>query len=874
MCPPRKAEVGSLLRTVTTTTTQNVPRQILLMAAVATLYALGGGLGLLLAIPPGYAAPVWPAAGIAVAALLLGGRGLWPGVLIGSLLVNLWIGREAVASGTVNAIVAAALIAAGAATQAIAGATLVRHFAPRCMRLDSMRSIVQFLVATGPASCLINATLGPTTLFALGIITRNEWAFNWWSWWIGDTIGAVVVAPLAIIWFGSAGRAWHSRRLHITLPMAIAVTVVIAAFVGASKSDLRRIEAALYANADATQTAVHNSFVSTQDAVSSLQSLYDSSTFVSREEFRAFSRRLLHSHHELLAVSWNPYISDAQRGHFEQLELAEPGRRMRIVERDSTGAIVPAATAPAYVPVSYIEPYGSNAAAVGFNVMSEAARREAIERAIASQGAAATARIQLVQTRTDDAGLLIFAPVFHKRDGVTAGDLHGFVVAVVTVPGLILPALDGLPLQRLHIELTDTTEADAPMSLGRWPVDDSDQKILLSVQRAFAFAGRRYELSLHAASDYFAANRSSGIGYILAGGLLMCAMLGAFLMVLTGHVHRERIRAAKLQSNNRKLADSIARRRQTELALEQEKAHAKATLDAIADGVISTDAAGRLDYMNPVAESLTGWPLEAARGRELADVFQVRLEHNDQVHGDPALLCLQYRNDVTRLGEMWLRSRDGNEYAIRQSTRAIDSAQQASKALVIAFQDVTQARQMVREIAHRAKHDQLTGLVNRAEFDVRLSRVMAAAQTRGAQHALCFIDLDHFKKVNDTAGHAAGDRMLQLVCESIRKHVRERDTLARFGGDEFVLLLEHCPLQRAEDIAAAIVRDIAACELVHDTMPLSVGASAGVTSITSSCVDAVDVVRRADQACYAAKRNGRNQVVSVAAPAAATRIAS
>lgn len=825
------------------------PVSVLVVVLVAALYATCGGLALLLAIPPGYAAPFWPAAGVAAGAVLVRGTGVWPGIFLGSLIINAWVGRDAIAGGDVGALAASALIAAGAVLQAIVSGELIRRFAPGSQSLDNSPRIAKFLLLTGPVACLVNATIGPTVLRIFGVIAGNEWTFNWWSWWVGDTIGVILVAPLAIIWSGGAGRAWKRGRLHITLPAALAVVLVVLTFVSASHREQRRIDAEFDSAARVLDVSLRQRLEVVLDAVVSLQGLYDSSHVVTRDEFRAFTRRILDRHPELLALSWNAHVTQQSRPLFEGTAIGD-GRRLAFFEHDERGERVPSPPKPSYTIVTFIEPFERNAAAIGFDVSSEPVRRAAIERAIVLRSPAATGRLHLVQDDRNDPGLLVFAPIYSD------GQLEGFAVAVLLMSKLLGPMFDGLPLERLNVALTDAGDGS---SLGIWPDGQALREGELARHFDIAFAGRTLRLTVTAGADYVAAHRAPGLAFILAGGLLMSAMLAAFLMVLTGHVRQARRRAAALTRANAQLEDSIAQRQRTEAALAREKIQARATLDAIADGVIATDGSGRVDYMNPVAEALTGWALADARGRPLPAVFCLLVGDDDLPVDDPAEWCLAHSGEHDTLDGIWLIGRGGHRFAIRQSARAVSLADGQHRGTVIAFQDVTRTRQLVREIAHQASHDPLTGLINRVEFDLRLARAVASARERGAFHALCFLDLDHFKYVNDSAGHTIGDELLRRVCAAMRDRIRDRDTLARLGGDEFALILEHCPMERAGEIARDIVDAVSACRIEHDGESLGVGVSIGLVEL-NACT-AADAVRYADQACYAAKRQGRNRVV-------------
>ena len=175
------------------------------------------------------------------------------------------------------------------------------------------------------------------------------------------------------------------------------------------------------------------------------------------------------------------------------------------------------------------------------------------------------------------------------------------------------------------------------------------------------------------------------------------------------------------------------------------------------------------------------------------------------------------------------------------------------------FHDVTAERKLTQQLSYQATHDALTGLVNRQEFERRLSRVLQSAREDHTEHALMFLDLDHFKQVNDTSGHAAGDELLRRIAVLFKHAIRQRDTLARLGGDEFGLLLERCTMQQAESIAKELLQHINTFVLDWSGVPHKVGLSIGMVVINQDTVSLSMVLSAADAACYESKRNGRNR---------------
>ena len=295
-------------------------------------------------------------------------------------------------------------------------------------------------------------------------------------------------------------------------------------------------------------------------------------------------------------------------------------------------------------------------------------------------------------------------------------------------------------------------------------------------------------------------------------------------------------------------------------ALRREQERAVATLAAIGDGVIRTDAHGIIDYMNPAAEALTGWSGARARSRAAAVVFRLIDEINRQPLPDPVTACLHDGRTMSSPDRAVLLGADGREYSVRDSAAPIHDAAGNLVGVVLIFKDVTELRGMEREMIYLANHDPLTGLLNRREFEVRLQRAIASGRLEDREHALLYLDLDEFKIINDTCGHLVGDEMLKQVSALLRARVRRSDALARLGGDEFGVLLEDCPWLRARRTAEEIRRTLREFRFSCRDQVFEVGASIGLVPIGTSSGDLPQVMSAADSACYVAKDRGRNRV--------------
>jgi len=316
-------------------------------------------------------------------------------------------------------------------------------------------------------------------------------------------------------------------------------------------------------------------------------------------------------------------------------------------------------------------------------------------------------------------------------------------------------------------------------------------------------------------------------------------------------------RLMDIEEINQRLRREIEERKRVEKELSTEKELAQVTLKSIGDAVITTDAVENVVYVNPVAEQLIGRSLAEAKGRPLTEVFTIMNEQTRQQVDSSVSTVLRTKRRVEPTNHTALISRDGSEYSITDSAAPITDDDGSVLGAVLVFHDATESRALSQQLAWQASHDELTGLKNRRYFEQQLKAILKVPQQ---EHVLCYLDLDQFKVVNDTCGHAAGDELLKQVGVILRRYVRSDDTVARLGGDEFGIMLCNCPLQNARRAMDLIRQAIQDFRFAWQGNTFSIAVSIGVVELNGDIGNLAEALSAADAACYGAKERGRNRI--------------
>ena len=511
--------------------------------ALALGYYLCGRLALLMAIPPGYATAVWPAAGLALVGVLALGWRSFPAVMLGSFMVNIQTSLETSdASGLPQALALALAIGLGAALQAAVGAEMVRRAVGYPNSFDGARDVVLLLLLGGPLACVASATCGTLTLLAAGLMRPEALPFNWFTWWVGDTIGVLVFAPLLLAFIGEPRESWRRRRWAVGIPPFFGFIMVVALFLSVSRREQQRIEGEFIRRCEPIAHAILAQVGQSVHVGGSVASLLHVIPAISQAEFSTFAADVMDRQPGIQALSWIERVTATERAAWEAVHSR------RITQLASDGKLVPASPAAEHFVVSWIVPEAANAIAVGFDVGSEPVRLAAVRAASASGAPSTTRPIRLVQGTQGTTGVLILEPI-----GPIGQSGSGFSSTVLSVDRLVAAARVDLPADGILLRLIDEADGTEIFDDGGPRPDAPLWKTTLSVE------GRAWRAEFRSTKAYRERQRSWQAWGVLAFGLILVALSEFALLVSTGR--EGRLAAAEDRANAllRAMPDTILR---------------------------------------------------------------------------------------------------------------------------------------------------------------------------------------------------------------------------------------------------------------------------------------------------------------------------
>jgi diguanylate cyclase (GGDEF)-like protein/PAS domain S-box-containing protein len=646
---------------------------------------------------------------------------------------------------------------------------------------------------------------------------------------MGDTIGILLAAPLTWIFIGRPRALWARRRLLVGLPLVLSAAAFIAIYLQADRWESSQQMQTFRLKAQQTGDLLQAQFSEHERFIYAMaKALNDPRRSITAEDFGNLAHGYLDQRPELMSMAWLTPVAGSERGAFEAWARQHVAPDYAIRERNDGGEFKTTGQRERYFVSTFIEPNVSRRY-LGLDFLHDPLRRAALERAIQSGQPTATAPLQLVPGARS-AGLLLLQTVYPPSSPHQA---IGALLISMQFDAYLNQALKRSEFPHFLLRFEDTDD-DGPRRM----VQDTLQRSVGEgdFQRQLHFGGRIYELTLAPTPAYLQQQRGWQSWTVLTCGLLLTGLLGTLMMLISGE--RARIQA--------EVKDSTSRLRQREARLQ-------AILNKAADAILTIDSNGALMSANAAAGRLFGYAPEKMTALPLDKLIPVGV--GEAAGLDAAGLLRMIACGVTHEYELPGWRSDGSEFPLAMSVSEVELPDE--HLFVAILHDLTE-QHLAQERIHRlAHHDTLTGLANRLSLNLRLEQLLAQTRRSGGMAAVLFIDLDHFKKINDTHGHETGDMLLVAVSQRLQELLREVDTIARLGGDEFIVVTDgSVSPDDASNIAVRIVDALTAPYHLNGKTVHS-GASVGVAMFPTDGEDAGTLMRHADTAMYAAKSQGR-----------------
>jgi PAS domain S-box-containing protein len=676
----------------------------------ALAYLLAGKVALWLAVPPGFASPLYPAAGVALGALLIFGRRALPGVALGALCVNLSIG------GSLPGLTAAMLlmptvIAVGATLQAWVGEALIKRFVRQPLELAEPRDVLWFLGAS-IASCVVSPTVANLALWLSGTLQTAAVPFSAATWWVGDVLGVLIATPILLTLFGRPRAAWAPRRLTVGLSLAIVTVLLTLGILQVAKWNNERVQASFDRDATGAFAAMRAQLREPLQALEALHSVFVASEDVSPEEMRLATRQWL-APGTLQAMGWSERLRRDEVPAFEARVRAQGAQGFTVFDRNDAGE--PHAPSNEVLVIHYIEPPAGNSAALGVNVLSVPAARAAVERARTTGQPAATAGFRLTQQPAAEnrTGVVLYQALYEPRippPEQRASALRGVVFVTLSMDDQLGGLLPAVPAY-LKLCIVDTSGGSAHQRLAGPDGCESSSPALLEV-RPLNYAGRDWELRVYADPGSLPEAHNGDVWLFALVGLLSTTMLSGFLLTLTGRALRVetavRERTAALQAEMRE-------REGAEAALRESEQRFRNILNNVPIGVVYTDLNGQIIQANPRFCELTGY-----EEHELLMLRPPDYTFADDVAQDASLTAQLVRGEIPmyRRNKRYI-AKNGGTVWVQASVSLLRDAQGQPMHIVGVAEDITEHLKL--EEAERAREAAEASNRAKSEFLSRMS---------------------------------------------------------------------------------------------------------------------------------------------------------
>ena len=719
------------------------------LALTVAAYALAGWLATRIAFAPSYAAPLYPSAGIAFAAAWIYGRPALAGAALGAFAVNVGL-SAARGQLDVNALGAPLLIGLGAALQAWVGCVLVRRFVAQPLSLVQPRDIWRFLLLAAPLACLTNASLATATLALSGVLPRSAVAFTWWTWWIGDSLGVLIAAPVALTLIGRPRGAWVPRRATVAAPLLAVTLLLVAATVAVARWDAQRLQSAFEREAASTAQSFAAWLAGPLQALGAMQGLFALQPQLSHDDFhRASAWWLQQDALQLRAIGYAQRVPQAELPRFEAAVRAEGQPGYHVFDR------VPRVAPPSeeVLAIRYIEPQQHRAGVLGANILSVDAAATAIARAQRSGQASASAGFSLTQDNANRLGVVVYQPLAAPAAGVVFVTLRMQDV----LESLLRSTGSALRWCLLDLDPGGVQRLAGPAGC------DSAPRLAYRYERVLDFAGRQWQLRADARPEQIVESAHANAWLFSVLGLAAASLLGALLLIVTARARRLEL---EVEQRTHALRHEVGERQRTEEALSASEQQLRAILDAARVGIVKTDLLGRILQPNAAFVRMVGYSAAELRALSVGHIT-----HPDDRAEDARLLATMRdgTSDVYRREKRYL-AKDGQIVHTLLTVALLRDAQGRAQATVGVIEDIGERLRLAeaeraRELAessNRAKSE----FVSRMSHELRtpLNAMLGFAQLLGLDRMPALAD---HQRAWATQIQQAGWHLLHMINDTL-----------------------------------------------------------------------------------------------------------
>lgn len=793
---------------------------------VVFIYTVTGFLGLLLAVPPGYATTIWPPSGIALGFVLIYGLITLPGIFIGSFILNFYVTYSTHGNIIDLVTVDTGLITGtGAVLQALVGWWLIKIFVKLDNPLHLPKDILLSALLMGPVSCVVNSTFSNVGLYLNGVISADNFFTSWVTWWAGDSIGVLIFTPVILIAFAKPAHLWRCRFVPILIPLCLTFLIVLFAHIFYSKSELKRVQSKFIELTHYKLNQLAGKIALTSEIGKELALFMTMKPDINKAEFQRFSAMLLQENSIIQSIQWVPKITNPDEFKNKY--------HIKIISKNSIPVDQLNLKGRLYYPVLFSAPENGSIFPMGYDLSVISKADDAIQN---SSKEKISALPMILSHDGSIQKVFIVAPVYTKDE------VNGFILLQIDIVTLYKNTFNNF-LKYSNITISNNSnehDEKSRLEIYNNPLSVQSTK-LFHTSLNYQFAGKTWFFSATSSPSFINQEYSWGVWQSLTTTLFFCVLMNIILFILYGQ---------------RYLIQYLAEARS--LQLQTEKAKNKLLLNATGEGVLWIDLECNIAFINSAAEKLLNYTSD-----ELKDepIYKILIEKIHKESPSPIESLAVYRaiheKTVVRIKEavFWRKNRS---YIWVEYTCIPIIIDNEVKGAAIIFSDITERLDNENKLMNMAHIDNLTKLPNRLSFFEFLEHAIARAHRNNNQFGVCFIDVDNFKYINDTFGHIYGDKLLTVLPGKIKPFLRDADFFARIGGDEFGLVFEQT--YQVNDLSKIINRILAAFDkpILIDDQYLKASLSIGVAIYPVNGADSETLLKNADNAMYQSKAKGKS----------------